>query len=114
MKRIAVMIFFLTAALSFAQEEQFVYDGHGRRDPFWRLVGPSGAIVNYETDLLISDMTLEGIIYDPSGKSFAIINGTVAKLNDRIGLYVVSRIDKNQVILKKGQENFMLELKKEE
>ena len=70
--------------------------------------------MNYETDLLITDMVLEGIIYDPAGQSLAIINGVVVKANGKIGFFVVSKIEEKKVILVKGQESFVLELKKEE
>lgn len=98
----------------FAQNEQFVYDDHGKRDPLWKLVSPSGAIMTYETDLLFSDISLEGIIYDPYGKSLAIMNGAVFKPNDRIGPFLISRIEEKKVMLLKDQESFVLYLKKEE
>ena len=97
-----------------AQEASFVYDDHGKRDPFWKLVSPSGAILSYETDLLLSDMTLEGIIFDPGGNSFAIINGVVVERNGQFGLYKIEKIEADKVFLKKGLESFILELKKEE
>ena len=96
------------------QDAPFHYDSHNRRDPLWRLVSSDGTMVNYDTDLLVSDLILEGIIYDPRGKSFAIINGNVIKPEDKIGIYVVKKIDQRKVILTNGQENFVLELKKEE
>lgn len=94
--------------------ESFLYNDHGKRDPFWKLVTSSGAVMNYDTDLLVSDMALEGIIYDPGGNSLAVINGAVVKANTRIGLYVVSKIEEKKVTLFKGEEKFILELKKEE
>ncbi len=114
MKKIISVLLVLIATCAYAQDNDFVYDDHGKRDPFWRLVTPSGVIVNYDQDLLISDMILEGIIYDSMGKSFAIVNGSVIKPNDKIGLYVVTKIEQRKVTLKKGQEQFVLELKKEE
>ena len=110
----ALFVFLGAANFTFAQNAQFVYDDRGRRDPFWKLVSPSGSILNYETDILISEMTLEGIIFDPQGKSFAIINSNVVKPNDRIGMYVVQAIEPRKVTLLKEQEKFILELKKEE
>ena len=109
-------IFFILGGsnFAFAQNAQFVYDDHGRRDPFWKLVSPSGAVLNYERDILISEMTLEGIIFDPHGKSFAIINSNVVKPKDYIGFYLVDAIEPRKVKLIKGQQEFVLELKKEE
>jgi len=97
-----------------AQPESFVYDDKGRRDPLMKLVTAEGTIVSYDMDLLIADLTLEGIIFDPHGNSLAIINGKIVKVDDKIGLFVVLAIEQSRIILSKGQEKFVLELKKEE
>lgn len=116
--RIMLSVLFLAIACPLWAAEpsagKFSYDDHGKRDPFWKLVSPGGGIMNFETDLLISDLTLEGIIFDPSGKNLAIINGNVVKPNDKLGAFIISRIEKNEVILLKGQESFVLRLKREE
>ena len=115
MKKILIFIFlFFSAVLLFAQEDKFVYDSHGRRDPMLRLVTPSGNIVSYESDYQISDLVLEGVIFDPGGKSLAIINGIVVKLSDKMGQFTVLEITEDEVVLLKGEEKFVLELKKEE
>ncbi len=70
--------------------------------------------MTYETDLLLSDMTLEGIIFDPNGNSLAIINGVVVERNGQFGLYKIEKIEAGKVMLQKGPESFTLGLKKEE
>ena len=95
-------------------EEGFFYDDHDKRDPFWPLVTPSGTITSYETDILVSDLVLEGIISGSGGNNMAIINGLIVKPNDQIGNYTVSAISERIVVLFKGQERFELKLKKEE
>lgn len=105
-------IFF--AIFVFAQDQAFVYNDHGRRDPFWRLVTTGGVILNYDKNLVIADMTLEGISYDAGGQSMAIINGMIFKRDDRMGVYTITKIDPKKVTLVKEQETFVLELKKEE
>jgi len=97
-----------------AQPESFVYDDKGRRDPLMKLVTAEGTIVSYDMDLLVADLTLEGIIFDPHGNSLAIINGKIVKADDKIGLFVVLKIEQSRIIVSKGQEKFVLELKKEE
>ncbi|MFA5060377.1 MAG: hypothetical protein WC676_07105 [Candidatus Omnitrophota bacterium] len=114
MNILAFMAVFFVSVLVWAQDADFTYSDQGKRDPLWRLVTPSGSIINYDSDVLVSDMILEGIIFDPSGKSLAIINGNVVEQNRRIGPFVVSKIEAKRVTLTKGQENFVLELKKEE
>ena len=94
------------------QPSEFVYDEKGIRDPFWPLVSPSGTIVSYGNDISISDMILEGIITDAQKGSIAIINGNVVKEKDKIGSYIIQRIETEMVLLKKDQETFKLYLPK--
>ncbi len=108
------LVLFCSLTLSFADEKKFIYDDHGKRDPFWPLVSSSGAFLHYGTDLVASDMVLEGIVADKNGKNMAIINSMVITVNDRIGLYVVEKIEVDRVMLIKGQERYILKLKKEE
>jgi hypothetical protein len=99
--------------LSAQEETAFHYDSQGRRDPFWPLVSSGGAIINYGSDLLITDMILEGIINDTNNRNYAIINGVIVGANDKIGLFTVRRVDKDKVFLEKDQENFVLKLKRD-
>ncbi len=109
----SVLLVFLLPSLSRAQGN-FVYDDHGKRDPFWKLVSPNGVIMNYDSDLQLSDLILEGIISGPDGKNLAIINSNIVKVQDSIGFFVVEKIDQDTVFLIKGQERFTLTIKKEE
>lgn len=95
-------------------ETDFVYKDKGKRDPFWTLLGGRGVIINYDKDILVSDMIVEGVMAEPTGESVAIINGNIVKLGDKVGLFVVKDIKPTAVILEKGQEIFTLKLKKEE
>ena len=116
MRFFLVTLLVLTAfnAIAAQENESFVYDDQGRRDPFWRLVSPSGSILNYETDFLITDLTLEGIVAGKDGKNYAIVNGRILKATDIIGQFIVERIDDDRVVLKKGKKKFELKLKKGE
>lgn len=103
-----------TRGVAAEEKQPFVYDDHGRRDPFWWLVGPDGTILNYETDFLITDLALEGIMAGDNGANFAIINGRVLKKNDSIGQFVVEEIGENWIVLSQGKKKFELKLKKED
>lgn len=92
--------------------KSFVYDDHGKRDPFWPLVSPSGSIISYESDLTAADMILEGIVGDSQGNYSAIINGIVVRPGQKIGLFVVDSITKDSVILLKDQERSVLNMNK--
>ncbi len=107
----SVLIFWVS--VSFAEEKPFVYDDHGKRDPLWRLVTSSGMIMNYERDLSILDLSLEGVMAGRSG-NLAIINGQVVKEKAYIGQFMVVEVKTASVILIQGQQKFELKLKKED
>jgi len=108
------IIFFVigSEALS-AQEEPVVYGDHGRRDPFWPLISSSGAVLVYDANLDIADVVLEGIIYDPNGEQFALINSKVVKSSETIGGFFVVLIEEDRVVLRKDGQEFILRSKKE-
>ena len=97
-----------------AQNHSVAYDDKGKRDPFWVLVNSAGNLVSYETDLEMTDLSLEGIMVGANGENLAVINSKVVKVSDAIGQFRVLRIGKNSVVLNKDQQNFELKLKKEE
>ena len=105
---------YLEATEEAKEEEIFIYNDHERRDPFWPLVSSEGGIVNYETDLQITDLNLEGIITGTGGKKLAVINGRIVKVNDYMGKFTVTEIRAASVVLLKGQERYELKLKKED
>ena len=109
---IFIFVFTIPLEINAQGDEGFIYNDHEKRDPFWPLVSPSGTILSYDKDLLISEISLEGIMTDPQGRNVAIINGTVLKQGDNIGLFEITAITKTQVTLKKGQEQAVLDLNK--
>ena len=110
--RIFILLFFW-AMTAYAQQP-FEYDDHDKRDPFWNLVLTGGSIENYETDFLVSDLNLEGIVAGSDGGNVAIINGRIVKAGDTVGNFVVKEIKKDSVVLNNDQEKFELRLKKED
>ncbi len=96
------------------EKSPYSYDDHGKRDPFWHLVNTYGMIVNYDSDLLIADLLLEGIIFDEGGKSMAIINGSIVKEGGKLGQFTISKIKKDLIILLNGGQQHELLLEKEE
>ncbi len=96
----------------FAQKKSFVYDDHGKRDPFVPLVNSAGMIVNIEKDYIISDLHLEGIMAGASVKSVAILNGQIAKIGESVGDFLIKKVALDSVTLIKGEKEFILRLKK--
>jgi hypothetical protein len=97
---------------SFAQEE-FAYDSKGKRDPFIPLVTPDGRLLKLEQEQTRGELSLEGIIYDKNGVSYAIVNGDIVKVGDAAGNYQVLKIEKNKVIFIKDGEPSEIELKED-
>ncbi len=95
----------------YAEDVEFEYNDHAKRDPLWPLVGVNGSIMNYDTDFLITDLALEGIITGADGQNLAILNGRIVGKNGRIGQFDVFEVNVDSVILKNKQEKFKLELK---
>lgn len=104
----------LNFTLTCYAQEQFIYDAKGKRDPFIPLVTPDGRLLKLEQEEGIADLSLEGIIYDKNGLSYAIVNGEVVRIGDRIGDYQVLKIDENKVIFIKEGLPQEVQLKKEE
>ena len=83
---ILILVFIISmASCVLANEKDFSYNSKGNRDPFLTLVTQDGRILPgaravSDTD----DIELEGIIWDPNGKSMAILNGKLVKEKQRI------------------------------
>lgn len=119
MKKISLIkLFFIMAIIgacaNVSANTTFQYDDKGKRDPLVSLVTQEGAIITYETDFVISDLNLEGIVADRSGKNIAIINGRIVREGDSVGNFVVKEIFETSVVLMQGEKQFDLILKKEE
>src|SRR5258705_467199 len=111
---LVVTVSLMIPVLAGAEDAPFVYSDQGKQDPFLRLVSSTGAIVNFEGELLVSDMALEGIIAGENGDNVAVINGIIVKPNDVLGPYTVKKVEGDAVILQKDQERFVLKLRREE
>lgn len=92
------------------QSGEFVYKPMGRRDPFWDMLKGRGIRMEREkiegiAGLLISELTLEGIIFS-NGKYKALFHGPKKKpyrvsIGDSVYDGEVIKIDSNNVIFRK-------------
>ena len=112
-KKLLIFLFLLSLILSrgFCQNE-FVYDSKAKRNPFIPLLTPEGRLLKLDKQNEASSggLSIEGIIYDKSGRSFAIVNSTVVGIGDSVGDYHVLRILENKVIFIKNGESLEAEL----
>lgn len=94
-----------------ADEEGFIYDSKGRRDPFIPLLGKGAEFLFIEEAVeSVAGICLTGVVYDPTGQSFATINDEVVVENDLVGGFKVKEIRDGKVVLQKDNEEFVVNL----
>ena len=86
-------------------EEQLAYDAKGKRNPFIPLITEEGRPISLEKEEVAKgDLSVEGIIFDKRGRSYAIINGAVLGIGDSVAGYQILKIENNKVVfIKEGQ-----------
>ena len=95
--------------------ENFKYDPKNGRDPFRPLVDKDGNILPELRPVAANvELTLEGIVWSKSGDSYAIVGGSVVRAGDLLGDYKVKNIEKTKVILERGGEESVINLRGEE
>ena len=124
MKSFSFLTAFLIGISALAAEEAFIYDSHGRRDPFVPLVGAGIKYIPSVMEELAGGTSqvsneafiLNGILWDPNGKCIAVINGEICMVNDEIGKYRITAIKENMVILsdKEGNEKSLVLYREED
>ncbi len=110
---ILLLTIFVLSAPPMAYGTGFKYDGKGRRDPLEELVTRDGRILpgakaGFDTDSIV----LEGVIWDPSGRSLAIINGKPVREQEAVYGLEVLRINRDSVVLNKDGKTLKIELRK--
>lgn len=102
----------LVMCLSFsAYAEEITYNDGERRDPFISL---SLAEAEKLADESSSEYVLEGIVYDPSGGSVALLGDEAVEVGDSVGNATINKILKDRVILEINGENKILQLREED
>ncbi len=85
-------------------QKEFVYEAKGKRNPFIPVITPDGRILSQGEENKSRDLSIEGIIYEKYGRSYALVNGSVVAVGDSIQDYEVLRIEENKVIfIKEGE-----------
>lgn len=114
----ALMIIFLIAIAVTPVplcSENFKYDPHDKRDPFRPLVDRDGNILPEVRPVTANvQLNLEGIVWSGKGDSYAVLGGSVVRTGDLLGDYKVKAIEKSRVILERGNEESVINLRSEE
>lgn len=90
--------------------EDATYDAGKRRDPFVPLTAEESVLVTASS----SSVKLEGIIYDPNGRSMAILNGKAYLAGEAVGDATVVKIQKDHVVISVNGEEQTLRIREEE
>jgi len=110
LKLLLPCLLFLTVFFPVALAEVVQYDSAQRRDPFIPLVGPNGFI---QKKVQSADLLVEGIIYDPTGGSVAIINGEVYRAGDNVKDARLIQIFKDRILMVQEDEEKTVWLREE-
>lgn len=95
---------------SLANGEEFRYDSHGKKDPF---VSPAQAVVT-TTQMGSGELRLEGVIVDPQGSSYAIVNGQIVRQGEAFEGFLLKKVEPNQALFEKSGEHFAVVLRRDD
>ncbi|MBI4341109.1 MAG: hypothetical protein HY598_02365 [Candidatus Omnitrophica bacterium] len=99
------------AAEESSPSKAFKYDAGGHRDPFAPLILNGrlmGAGARSPRDL--SKPTLHGILWDPIGRSIALIDDTEVRVGDTVRGYRVAAIRQDEVVLEGDGQSVVLQI----
>lgn len=113
---IICVILWLTRLSNIFAQENFVYDAKGKRNPFIPLVTSDGRLLKLDKEERGGNegLSIEGVIYDKGGRSFAIVNGSVVGVGDSVDDYQVLKIEENKVVFIKEGKALEVKMEKEE
>jgi len=89
----------------------FVYDNKGKRDPFIPLVkGTAKGYTGLGNVESVDELVLEGILWDKSGGSIAVLNGVLLKKGDKVNNIQLLEITPKRAFLLVDGEKYNLTL----
>lgn len=100
-------VFFLGFIFSIAEAGEIRYDSGSRRDPFLSVAGPDSAGGTGD------GLVVEGIVFDPGGSSYALINGQIYREGENFEGAQLFRILSDRVILLENSEEVVIWLRQE-
>lgn len=114
MKIVPFLIICLFLSLSLVRGEEqnaaFTYNSQDKRDPFLPLVDENGFYLADTTLLSPDELSLSGILWDPQGKSSALINNKMVTVGKAIYGFIIKDIAKDSVTLYKDGKEYIIRL----
>jgi hypothetical protein len=90
---------------------EYTYYSEGKRDPFVPLVtGEVITSLGIQSVETIEDVKLEGIVFDPSGESIAVLNGEIVREGEKAYNVEIVKIYNNAVTLKVYNDTHTIDL----
>jgi len=116
-KKIICFIIYFCVTIAPSYGNGFVYDAHGKRDPFVPLTGAKkdmvAGMVKLEEVVSVDDIALEGIAVGDKGSRIAIINGEMVHERDVFGILEINSILDTGIEVSISGRKYSLSLKKE-
>lgn len=91
-------------------EEQGTYNSQGRRDPFLPLVDEQGFYLADPVSFSPDELSLSGILWDPQGKSSALINNKMVSVGETIYGCIITAITQDSVTLSKDGKEYIISI----
>lgn len=97
-----------------------LYDAKGKRDPFvplvrdGRMISVTGEEGTSSSEADLTPPVLGGILWDPAGRSIALLNGQERVVGDTVGSFRLVEIHQDDVILEQGGRQVTLQMTFEE
>jgi len=77
------------------------------------IAGQKRLSVGLEAIETIDDVKFEGVLYDPSGSSVAVLNGEMVQEGDKINNVEIVKISESTISLKIYKRDYTIELNQE-
>ena len=96
-----------------SREHVFVYNTHGKRDPFIPLISEDKTIMGQAGWSFISsklpEMKIEGILFDKT-KPLAIINDKIVKVGDNINNCKIVSITREEMVIRYMDKEYSVKI----
>ncbi len=114
--RIILLLLFLVligSNFSLANENNFIYDSNGKRDPFVSLLNKNVKLTDVRLLKSVEDIRVEGVIIDKKNGSGAVLNGNIIKVGEFLGGFKLMDVSQYYVILERDEKRYKIKFRDE-
>ena len=91
--------------------DEYIYSSKGKRDPFIPLIiSKTRTSLGLQAVETIEDVKFEGVIFDPSGGSIAVLNNVIVKEGEKAYNVEVVKIYENAITIKVYNKSYTINL----